>query len=45
MERPRGAARLCQPGMLSGSGRFLGASIGRYANRIANSRYTLTVKP
>ncbi len=26
--------------MLSGSGRISGASIGRYANRIANSRYT-----
>lgn len=39
-QRPRGAARLCQPGMLSGSGRVSGASIGRYANRIANSRYT-----
>ncbi len=31
----------CAPaGMLSGSGRISGASIGRYANRIANSRYT-----
>ncbi len=39
-QRPRGAARLCQPECYQDQAAFLGASIGRYANRIANSRYT-----